>query len=55
MNTYLILSFFSFLILGICWNRTSSLNFIIKIFLIGMGVIGAFLYLQSNGYIIKIH
>ena len=54
MNAYLIASFIAFIMLGVAWSRRKVYDFFIKIILIGMAVIGLILFLQNNGYIIKV-
>ena len=53
MNAYLITSTIVFLILGITWKNSDFINWLAKIILIGLGIIGLILVLQYNGYIIK--
>lgn len=54
MEAYLLISTIIFLILGIFWNKSSFLNTLIKILLIGMGIVGIILFMQLKGLIIKV-
>ncbi len=53
MNTYLLVSAIAFLALGIIWNKNDFLNWIVKVFLLLLGITGFAYYLISIGYIVK--
>lgn len=53
MNLYILASAIIFLALGIVWKKDDFVNALIKILLIVMAIIGAIIYLQSVGYIVK--
>ena len=55
MNTYIIVSAITLLVLGIAWKKNDVINFLVKLFIIGLGLIGIFYYLLSMGFILKIH
>lgn len=55
MKTYLLISTILFLVLGIIWSKTGFFNFLIKIILFLIGIIGIIYCLQVYGYLIKIN
>lgn len=50
---YLLTSSIILILLGIMWERKQWYNLFIKLFLLGIGIWGMFLYISSLGYIIK--
>lgn len=50
---YLLLSGILFLALGIIWSKKSSLNALIKVILIGMGIWAIVLFLMESGYVVR--
>lgn len=52
--TYNLLSTLLILILGIIWSKTGLMNIFLKIVLIGIGIFGILISLNSLGYIIKL-
>lgn len=53
MNTYLLISAIVLIALSFAWSKDSFLNWVIKIFLFGLGLCGLFYWLLQLGYIFK--
>lgn len=53
MSLYLMVSSIIFISLGLAWKKSDFINWLIKVLLIVMSVIGLLLYLQANGFVIK--
>lgn len=52
--TYNLISTLLLLILGIIWSKTGLMNIFLKIVLIGIGIFGILISLNSLGYIVKL-
>ena len=53
-NAYLILSTIVFLTLGLTWSKSSGLNVFLKLLLCFLGIFGALVVLNFNGFIVKV-
>lgn len=53
MKEYILASIIIQLLLGITWSKEGLINILVKIALIGLGLIGLVQYLILIGYIIK--
>lgn len=53
LNAFLIVAILAFAFLFAIWERNNVLNFLIKVFFLGVCVWGIFLLLVFNGYVVK--
>jgi hypothetical protein len=53
MHFYLIASTVLLFVLGVLWERKTWLNFTLKLMFFGLSFFGAFVTLQTLGYIVK--
>lgn len=54
MNTYVLVSAIVFFVFGFLFKTNTVLNTFCKIFFFGLGIVGAFYWAQSCGYILQI-